>query len=166
MKKLFVLFCLLALAALPAWAQKKGKLAAPNVTSIRAIDYSATGPEMGWFVFIEWDPVPGADSYAIRVVSRNGKAPRRVEDYPYPQGEANWVAYDSEPFVEHESPVKSIICCLDQKQRFKFRLRAIDLDNPDNVYGKATAPISFRLPKYGKAPVLPYTKRPTLEILG
>lgn len=165
MKKLLGLLCLLALTALPAWAQNKGKLPAPHVTSIYAIDFSSDDPGIGWVVFIEWDPVPGAESYAIRISSRNGMAPRRVEDFPYPRGKAMWEAYDSDPLMQHDDPEEAIICCLDQKQRFKFRLRAIDLDNPKNTYGKASAPISFRLTKFGKEPD-PNLSQPTLVILG
>ena len=93
-------------------------------------------------------------------------APLRVDSFPYPQGKAAWAAYDSDPIIQHDFAEESIICCLDHKQRFKFRLRAVDLDNPDNTCGKASAPISFRLPKYGKSPVLPVWNRPTLVIPG
>ncbi len=92
--------------------------------------------------------------------------PRRTVNFPYSDEQAKWQPYDSDPLIEHTNAEESIICCLDHKQRFKFRLRAVDLDNPDNTCGKASAPISFKLPKYGKSPVLPVWNRPTLVILG
>lgn len=164
MKKLLVLLLLLALTTPAAWAQKIGKLPAPQVTLIRAVDYSEGSPEMGWWLYVEWQLVPGAEGYAIRLVGKDGMTPRMVDDFPYPQEAAKWKATDEQHFVHHSYSDTAVICCLDEKQKLKFRLRAIDLDNPDKIYGKATDAFAFKLKKYGNAPVLPHTKRPTLEI--
>lgn len=122
------------------------------------MDYSLDIPHYGWLLLINWDPVPGAEGYAIRVIGRNGLTPRAADGSPREQ--AKWKA-TPEHYVHKDTPESVSLCCLREDQRVTFRLRAIDLDNPDYVYGEKTAPFSFRLKQYGDAPVLQRTGVPT-----
>ncbi len=161
MKKILILICLLVLLAVPSLAQDT--LPPPHVTAIAAMDYSESSAELAWCVAVNWELVPGADFYLIRVFGNKGQTPIRADGSP--SEDATWrltESYSKSP----GDPAAVMICFLAEKQKVKFRLRAIDYDNSDNQFGEKTAPFSVKLPKYGNAPVIGRFGVPTVEVFG
>ncbi len=161
MKKVLVLICLLVLLAAPSLAQNT--LPPPHVVAIAALDYSGYSPDLGWCIAVEWELTPGADFYFIRVFGKKGKTPIRPDGSP--REAASWKhtgAYSSSP----ENPGTVMICHLAEKQKVRFRLRAIDYDNFENQFGETTAPFTVKLPKYGRPPVLPRFGVPAVAVFG
>ncbi len=163
MKKILSVLCLLVLTALPAWAQDGGKLGPPDVTLIRALDYSQLDSELGWCIEVKWKATPGAEAYAIRVVGKKGLAPRKADGSP--PNQAEWRT-TTDYSTNSAHPEQVSICGLADKQRVKFRLRTIDLDSPLDAYGIASAPFAVKLRKFGKAQISASTGVPTLELFG
>ncbi len=161
MRKILIVLGLLILAALPSLAEDK--LPPPHVVSIAAVDYSQYSEEVGWCLLVEWQLVPGADYYFIRVRGKKNLTPIPADGSP-PE-KSSWKHADRYGYSP-EDPGKVPICGLAEKQRVRFRLRAIDYDNSSNQFGEATAPFAVRLPKYGTAPVLPRFGVPAIEIFG
>ncbi|MCY4147004.1 MAG: hypothetical protein OXE95_04365 [Chloroflexi bacterium] len=162
MKKIFALACLLALLAAPSLAQDP--LPPPHVVAIVAADYSEYSPETGWCIMVQWELVPGADFYLVRVYGKNGKAPVPADGSP--PGKASWKLTDSYGASSSTDVGDVPICGLAEKQKVKFRLQAIDYDNFANQFGEKTAPFTVKLRKYGKAPVLPRFGVPAVEVFG
>ncbi len=161
MRKILIVLGLLILAALPSLAEDK--LPPPHVVAIAASDYTEYAPDVGWCITVEWDLVPGADFYFIRVRGKKGLAPIPADGSP-PEN-VSWKHTDRYGYSP-DNPGTVPICGLAENQRVRFRLRAIDYDNYADQFGEASAPFTVKLPKYGAAPVLPRFGVPTVEVFG
>ncbi len=152
-----MLFCL---TALPSLAAGGGKLPPPHVTEIDIMNYTAES--LGWCIYASWQHVPGSDDYYIFIRGKKGLAPR-PDDGSKPD-EARWKPRQSFNNVQgHHSSVS--ICDLDQQQKVKFRLRAVDSSASDPLKsGESTSAFVFRLPKYSKAHYHPMYGVPGITI--
>lgn len=163
MSKILAILFLALLIAQPSLASDPDTLPPPHVVAIAALDYSQYSADLGWCLMVEWDLVPGADFYFIRVWSKKGMTPIAADGSP--PKKASWKVTNDYGYSP-ENPGKVPICGLAEKQRVRFRLRAIDYDNFANQFGEPTAPFAVRLKKYGNAPVNPRFGVPTVEVFG
>jgi len=161
------MFCVLAILALaaPTFAQK---LPAPRLTDVYAVDLSGEIAMIGYCLFLKWEPVDGAERYAIRI-TRKGGTPKYTDNWDSvrqwtPGGK--WTFIDENPFYTQKYPVSSQACGLEAGQRLRARVRAVDIDSGQPVNGRASKVYAIKLPRFDSAPFNATTNWPTVVVKG
>jgi len=155
---------LLALFALamPSFAQD---LTAPRVNDMLVKDYSGFASELGYCLTVIWDAVDGAERYAVRVTGKKGAAKFQTDWVD--KLDKTW-RFADEVVGPQNSPNKTAVCGLKDRQKVKFRVRAVSTDsfNGKTENGPVSKTYSVKLPRFGTAPYLSRAGVPGIDVLG